>query len=374
MIEIVIFSISILFFSLGINKFPLRNWDEAWYAQVIKDMVSGKYGYLMPHWNGEYFFDKPPLYFWLNLPVVEIFGLGEWQLRLVSVILTSFSSLLIYKISQKLVSNWIALTSSLVFLILGQVKERLSAGNLDGLLVFLILLSIYLAQKATKSNRFIIPFMISWGLIALAKSWLYFLIFPLFSFPFVDLKFYFQNLRYLPVAITIAFSWYLLGAISFGKPFINWYLLYNGAFGVPRIYPELFITLFRDNIGIFPLIFFSKKILFVCLSYIFLLMFYQESFGWYLLPIYPLLAIAFGIALKNLHKWQKLIILVTFLSQTFIFISLTKVPDNSLESASAGIFIRDHFQDSDKIFFNGNDFPGVLYYSGKDQINLVKGD
>lgn len=374
MIEIVIFSISILFFSLGINKFPLRNWDEAWYAQVIKDMVSGKYGYLMPHWNGEYFFDKPPLYFWLNLPVVEIFGLGEWQLRLVSVILTSFSSLLIYKISQKLVSNWIALTSSLVFLILGQVKERLSAGNLDGLLVFLILLSIYLAQKTTKSNRFIIPFMISWGLIALAKSWLYFLIFPLFSFPFVDLKFYFQNLRYLPVAITIAFSWYLLGAISFGKPFINWYLLYNGAFGVPRIYPELFITLFRDNIGILPLIFFSKKILFVCLSYIFLLMFYQESFGWYLLPIYPLLAIAFGIALKNLHKWQKLIILVTFLSQTFIFISLTKVPDNSLESASAGIFIRDHFQDSDKIFFNGNDFPGVLYYSGKDQINLVKGD
>lgn len=374
MIEIVIFSISILFFSLGINKFPLRNWDEAWYAQVIKDMVSGKYGYLMPHWNGEYFFDKPPLYFWLNLPVVEIFGLGEWQLRLVSVILTSFSSLLIYKISQKLVSNWIALTSSLVFLILGQVKERLSAGNLDGLLVFLILLSIYLAQKATKSNRFIIPFMISWGLIALAKSWLYFLIFPLFSFPFVDLKFYFQNLRYLPVAITIAFSWYLLGAISFGKPFINWYLLYNGAFGVPKIYPELFITLFRDNIGILPLIFFSKKILFVCLSYIFLLMFYQESFGWYLLPIYPLLAIAFGIALKNLHKWQKLIILITFLSQTFIFISLTKVPDNSLESASAGIFIRDHIQDSNKIFFNGNDFPGVLYYSGKDQINLVKGD
>lgn len=373
MIEIVIFSISILFFSLGINKFPLRNWDEAWYAQVIKDMVSGKYGYLMPHWNGEYFFDKPPLYFWLNLPVVEIFGLGEWQLRLVSVILTSFSSLLIYKISQKLVSNWIALTSSLVFLILGQVKERLSAGNLDGLLVFLILLSIYLAQKATRSNRFIIPFMISWGLIALAKSWLYFLIFPLFSFPFVDPKFYFQNLKYLPVAITIAFSWYLLGAISFGKPFINWYLLYNGAFGVPRIYPELFVTLFRDNIGILPLIFFSKKILFVCLSYIFLLMFYQESFGWYLLPIYPLLAIAFGIALKNLHKWQKLIILITFLSQTFIFISLTKVPDNSLESASAGIFIRDHFQDSDKIFFNGNDFPGVLYYSGKDQINLVKG-
>lgn len=372
--ELIIFLISCIFLAQGINQFPLRNWDEAWYAQVIKDMVSGKYGYLMPHWNGEYFFDKPPLYFWLNLPVVEIFGLGEWQLRLVSVILTSFSSLLIYKISQKLVSNWIALTSSLVFLILGQVKERLSAGNLDGLLVFLILLSIYLAQKATKSNRFIIPFMISWGLIALAKSWLYFLIFPLFSFPFVDLKFYFQNLRYLPVAITIAFSWYLLGAISFGKPFINWYLLYNGAFGVPRIYPELFVTLFRDNIGILPLIFFSKKILFVCLSYIFLLMFYQESFGWYLLPIYPLLAIAFGIALKNLHKWQKLIILVTFLSQTFIFISLTKVPDNSLESASAGIFIRDHFQDSDKIFFNGNDFPGVLYYSGKDQINLVKGD
>ena len=101
-------------------------------------------------------------------------------------------------------------------------------------------------------------------------------------------------------------------------------------------------------------------------------MFYQESFGWYLLPIYPLIAIAFGVALKNLHKWQKIIIFAAFLSQIFVFIYLSKIPDNSLESASTGMFIRDHFQNSDKIYFQGNDFPGVLYYSGKDQINLIK--
>lgn len=372
MAELAIFVYSLFFLSLGINQFPLRNWDEAWYAQVIKEMLSGKHGYLMPFWNGQYFFDKPPLYFWLNLPVVKLFGMGEWQLRIVSVILTALSVLLIYKISQKLVGNSIALFSSLIFLILGQVKERLAAGNLDGLLVFLILLSIYLCLKSTKSKKYPIPFMISWGLIALAKSWLYFVIFPIFTYPFVDPKFYVKNLKYLPIAIITAFSWYIVGSIKFGAPFINWYLLYRGAFGPPQFHSQIFITLIRDVFGIFPLIFFSKKILFVCLSYIFLLMFYQESFGWYLLPIYPLIAIAFGVALKNLHKWQKIIIFAAFLSQIFVFIYLSKIPDNSLESASTGMFIRDHFQNSDKIYFQGNDFPGVLYYSGKDQINLIK--
>ena len=56
----------------------VRNWDEAWYAEIIKNMAVKDYGWLMPWWNGRYYFDHPPLYFWLSGVVVKLFGLGEW--------------------------------------------------------------------------------------------------------------------------------------------------------------------------------------------------------------------------------------------------------------------------------------------------------
>ena len=64
----------------------VRNWDEAWYAEIIKQMAVGGKGWLMPWWNGQYYFDHPPVYFWLSGLVVKLFGLGEWQVRIVSVL------------------------------------------------------------------------------------------------------------------------------------------------------------------------------------------------------------------------------------------------------------------------------------------------
>src|SRR3989344_7929157 len=64
----------------------VRNWDEAWYAEIIKNMAVKDYGWLMPWWNGRYYFDHPPLYFWLSGVVVKLFGLGEWQGRIVGIL------------------------------------------------------------------------------------------------------------------------------------------------------------------------------------------------------------------------------------------------------------------------------------------------
>src|SRR3990172_10778079 len=94
--------ISTITFFRNITNFPLRNWDEAWYAEIIKNMALGKYGYLMPFWNGRYYFDHAPLYFWLSAPVFKIFGAGEWQTRFVSAVAAIFAAFLIFKIGKKL--------------------------------------------------------------------------------------------------------------------------------------------------------------------------------------------------------------------------------------------------------------------------------
>src|SRR3990172_7736955 len=97
-----IIAISTFIFARNINDFPLRNWDEAWYAQIIKNMASNNHSLLAPYWNGRYYFDKPPLYFWLSLPFFKIFGPGEWQTRTVSAISSVFAVFLIYLIGKKL--------------------------------------------------------------------------------------------------------------------------------------------------------------------------------------------------------------------------------------------------------------------------------
>ena len=83
-----IFLISFITFFRNIGSYPLRNWDEAWYGEIIKNMASGTYGYMVPFWNGQYYFDKPPLYFWLSLPFFKFSpppaGGEEWQARIVS--------------------------------------------------------------------------------------------------------------------------------------------------------------------------------------------------------------------------------------------------------------------------------------------------
>ncbi len=134
---------SILIFFRRINVFPLRNWDEAWYAEIIKNMASGNYGYLMPYWNGRYYFDHSPLYFWLSAPFFKFFGPGEWQARIVSAVASVFVVIFIFLIGKRLVNTLTGFFSVLIFLTLGGVVMRFAHGNLDSFLVFFFLGSFY---------------------------------------------------------------------------------------------------------------------------------------------------------------------------------------------------------------------------------------
>ena len=96
---------SVLTFFRQIDVFPLRNWDEAWYAEIIKNMASGKYGFIMPYWNGKYYFDHAPLYFWLSSPFFKFFGPGEWQARIISALASVFVVFFIFLIGKKLVNT-----------------------------------------------------------------------------------------------------------------------------------------------------------------------------------------------------------------------------------------------------------------------------
>ena len=75
---------ALFFFRLG--SYPLLDPDEPVYAQVASEMSAGG-DWLTPHYIGEPWFDKPPLFYWLSAASTKAFGSNELACRLPSALL-----------------------------------------------------------------------------------------------------------------------------------------------------------------------------------------------------------------------------------------------------------------------------------------------
>jgi 4-amino-4-deoxy-L-arabinose transferase-like glycosyltransferase len=60
----------------------LADWDEAIYAGISREMLSGHI--LAPTWHFQNFLEKPPLYMWLTAALFHLFGVNEFTARVVS--------------------------------------------------------------------------------------------------------------------------------------------------------------------------------------------------------------------------------------------------------------------------------------------------
>lgn len=64
-----------IFFGLG--SIPLLDPDEPVYAETAREMIQFN-DYLSPRIYNEYWFDKPPMYYWLVAGAMHVFGDGEF--------------------------------------------------------------------------------------------------------------------------------------------------------------------------------------------------------------------------------------------------------------------------------------------------------
>jgi 4-amino-4-deoxy-L-arabinose transferase-like glycosyltransferase len=79
------FAVALVALTPRLVRGRLRHWDEAWYAQVSREMIR-RGDYLTPYWNGEPFFHKPPLGFWATAAAFQAFGENEISARLFSLL------------------------------------------------------------------------------------------------------------------------------------------------------------------------------------------------------------------------------------------------------------------------------------------------
>ena len=97
---IILFGGSLLFMhSLGAS--PLFDWDEINFAESAREMlVSGDY--LRVQINFQPFWEKPPLFFWMQVVSMKIFGINEYAARFPNAVCGVVTLLVIYSIGKRL--------------------------------------------------------------------------------------------------------------------------------------------------------------------------------------------------------------------------------------------------------------------------------
>jgi len=90
-----------LLWGLALGARALWGPDEGRYVEIPREMVvTGNY--VTPRLNGVKYFEKPPLFYWLEAGAIRLFGLQEWAMRLVPGLMALGGCLAVYAAGRRL--------------------------------------------------------------------------------------------------------------------------------------------------------------------------------------------------------------------------------------------------------------------------------
>lgn len=101
-------------FIFNIGNYALMDVDETRYVSMARDMFNSK-DFLTLFLNGEFFFEKPPLYFWGECLSFSLFGkVTEFTARFPVAMYGTLSTFLLYFVGSKLVSKRYGFISAVI--------------------------------------------------------------------------------------------------------------------------------------------------------------------------------------------------------------------------------------------------------------------
>lgn len=92
--------ISVLF-GIMLGCYPLASPDSARYAEISREMVVA-HDYLTPHLNNVKYFEKPPLFYWMQAAAIKTFGTSELAVSLVNALMALLCCLVVYYAARRL--------------------------------------------------------------------------------------------------------------------------------------------------------------------------------------------------------------------------------------------------------------------------------
>ena len=146
--QIAIFFISLVVILAGNHLLPLLDWDEANFGEIAREMViTGNY--LEPQVAFEPFYEKPPLFFWLQSISMHFFGINEFSARLPVALFGALTLLLIYRIGARETGHYFGVVWAIMYA--GSLHFLyFKLGLIDPVFNYFIILSIYYLFKQEK--------------------------------------------------------------------------------------------------------------------------------------------------------------------------------------------------------------------------------
>ena len=342
-----------VFYLLGEGS--LHDWDEAIYAQVAKEIAVSD-NWLTLTWAGHPFWHKPPLYFWLTAVVYKMVGINEFAarscsaafgfgvvaltfwlgLRLFSWAAGVMAALLLLSIDQSIYCHW--------YNFLCQAR----VGMLETMLTFWLILSLILVWEANERPRLIVFIGITAGLAVMTKAWIGFfaLAIPLL-YALITGQFHARRKCWslaILLAGVIILPWHLWQIWIYGKSFLHDYFVVNlfdrvaGVLEENQHGPLFYVDILRDGFSIvgsgylWPAAYlwaawtartreYRQKVLLLSWITIPLLLFSlaQTKLPWYIILIYPGIALLISGALSELLGGPRTLAACAFVLAVFYF-------------------------------------------------------
>ncbi len=189
---------------------PYMDPDEARYVEIPREMLQLRH-YVIPYLNYTVYLEKPPLYYWMNIIALKIFGFNDFAGRFWTVTISLTGIFLNYKFSKKLINEktaiWssLVLSSSLYYFVIGRLNL------IDMTNAFFIAMSTYSGYLYLKTNKkyFLYLMYIGMALGFLSKA-LIGIIFPfailfLWSIFAKQFKSFFKLISVIGIIILLAF-------------------------------------------------------------------------------------------------------------------------------------------------------------------------
>ncbi|MEH2313193.1 MAG: glycosyltransferase family 39 protein [Nostoc sp.] len=324
---IVLLLAAVLLFSINLGGLPLRDWDEGTVAQVAREIwhaPAGSMRWLYPTLGGEPYYNKPPLMHLLIAWAYSLGGENELTTRLPGAILTATSVPLLYCIAREIFrQRWAAIYSALIYLTMLPVVRHGRLAMLDGAMVSFLMLMMLCVLRSRRDLRYCLGVGVSFGLICLTQGLLGVLLGAIaIVFLFWDTP-RLLTCYYLWIAILIGIlpvaGWYGAQLIHYGYTFAQigfanpsldrissvvegdseppWYYVIEL---LKYTWPWLLflpqtVRLTWENRNLS----WAKLVMAWSGVYLLVISFMITKVPWYLFPIYPSLALAFGIQLSE---------------------------------------------------------------------------
>jgi 4-amino-4-deoxy-L-arabinose transferase-like glycosyltransferase len=140
---IVVIAATLLLY-LRISRDYLFDWDEAIYATIGREMLR-THAWLTPTWNGALWIEKPPAIAWVGALGMAIFGTNELGARVFMPIFAGLALYGVYKIGTKLKNGYVGLAAMGLLGYFDLFLSRARTVNADGMLMAAIVWTVYTA-------------------------------------------------------------------------------------------------------------------------------------------------------------------------------------------------------------------------------------